>query len=180
MRFPLGRGGERGGNTGAAFISGEILQTFHLADYSSSYQAELVGILRVLRHTEVQQATTINVFVDSLSTAVPLTGHTKDNRFLLSQIQSSRQTLHRLRKSTSFHWVLGHISIAGNKRSDAAARNAGQGPEVNFAVPPSYGNIKSAVNRTAFVANLDVLHDFRALGSRTADWFITITDLQPL
>ncbi|KAK3891626.1 hypothetical protein Pcinc_004474 [Petrolisthes cinctipes] len=91
-------------------------------------EALWLHLLVLLQHTEDQQATTINVFNDSLAALQSLSQiMPKDNRFLLSQIQRSLQTLHRLEKSTSFHWVPEHIGFAGNKSADVIARRAAQG-----------------------------------------------------
>ncbi|KAK3883684.1 hypothetical protein Pcinc_012004 [Petrolisthes cinctipes] len=93
----------------------------------------ITAVASRLWHVGDQQATTINIFVDSLSVLQSLSQVVpKKNRFLLSQIQRNLQTLHRLEKSTSFHWVPGHIDVAGNERVDAAVRRIGQGREVNL------------------------------------------------
>lgn len=169
------------GSAGAAFVLGQQATSMRLSQGASIMQAELAAILGALRHASLSPQSRVILNSDSLSALQVLkSGSLKDNKWLITSILLEAGVLASQGKTVLLHWVPSHVGLRGNEMADREANVARQIPDITLNIIPSWAKTKQLIN----AASLDLTHDrhhcLTLQGSRSATWYKTATNYQPL
>ena len=169
------------GTAGAAFVCVDDVELWRLPTGVSILQAELVAILKALRHARQSPARSIVIHSDSLSALLLLeSGNMKDNVFLVSSILHESAFLVSQGKGVHLHWVPSHVGIRGNERADHEACRSRLLPHVTFPIAPSMSCIKRMASKAALLLTRRGHAALLEQGSQSVSWYATATRLQPI
>ena len=129
--------GSKAGNlVGCAAVTGSTEYAAKLHHLVSSYSAELIAILLVLKNVLYRHAgTSFTIFTDSKSALSAINKFFPDNPIILD-IQYFLRRVFEKGKSVTFCWSPGHVGIKGNEDADKAAKQAASNIQINFKSVP--------------------------------------------
>ena len=107
-----------------------------MATFTSSYTAELIAILLVVKNVLYRHSNhNFTIFTDSKSALVALQGFYSNHPIILDIFYFLRRVFEK-GKSITFCWSPGHVNIQGNEDADKAAKLAAARDVITFKSVP--------------------------------------------